>query len=258
MSAPRVGSDIRRLLSASTAIVGPGELRARGEALPAPVRRYLEYALTDAAPPMHDAHLVHRGTFRTAPDKSWLPINGEQYFSVAIPGFIWNATVRVAPLIRISARDSLVDGRGNMRVKLLSTVTIADASGPQIDQGARLRWLGECAWFPYAFTAPCLEWSPIDDSAAEVRLIGNGLPVSAAMTVDGEGRLARLRAQRYRDVGGGRAVLTPWTGVYRQYREFHGVRVPTAVEVTWELDGGPFSYARFEVASLEYNTARVA
>jgi hypothetical protein len=255
MSVRPVGSDIRRLLSASAATIGPDELRTRRDTLPSPVRRYLEYALTDAAP-MHDAHLWHRGTFRTAPGKNWLPIDGEQYFSVAAPGFIWNASVRPAPLVWIAARDSLVDGRGNMRVKLLSIVTIADASGPQIDQGARLRWLAESAWFPFAFAAPCVEWKPIDDSRAEARLIGDGLPVSAELTVDGEGRLTRLRAQRYRDVGGGRAVVTPWTGAYRQYREFHGVRIPTEVEVTWELDGGPFSYARFEVTSLEYNIAR--
>ncbi len=247
---------VRRQLSAIRAVVGPGDLRARRESLPVPIRRYLRYALTEAAPAMRVAHLLHRGTFRTAPGKKWLPIRGEQFFSVARPGFVWKATVRPVPAVFwISAEDSLLSGRGNMRVKMLSVITIADASGPQIDQGARLRWLAECAWFPYAFAGPHVEWRPIDDSSAEARLIQDGLPVSALLTVDGDGRLIMLRAQRYRDVRGGRAVLTPWTGAYRRYREFQGVRVPTEVEVTWDLEDGPFSYARFEVTALEYNVA---
>ena len=37
-----------------------------------------------------------------------------------------------------------------------------------------------------------------------------------------------------------------------KYREFGGFRIPTAVDVSWKLEGGPFSYARFKVTSLEY------
>jgi hypothetical protein len=54
-------------------------------------------------------------------------------------------------------------------------------------------------------------------------------------------------------VGGGKAVLTPWTGRYGDYREIDGFRVPTSVEVAWELEQGAFSYARFRVTALEFN-----
>jgi len=35
--------------------------------------------------------------------------------------------------------------------------------------------------------------------------------------------------------------------------EFDGFRVPSSVEVTWNLPEGPFSYARFHITALEYN-----
>jgi hypothetical protein len=51
----------------------------------------------------------------------------------------------------------------------------------------------------------------------------------------------------------GLAVLTKWTGRYSDYREIYGFRVPTDVEVTWELENGSFTYARFQLITLEYN-----
>jgi hypothetical protein len=80
-----------------------------------------------------------------------------------------------------------------------------------------------------------------------------GLPVNAVFEVDQEGRIAALHAERYRDLGGGRSALTPWSGRYTDYREFDGFRVPSGVEVTWNLPEGPFSYARFHITALEYN-----
>lgn len=50
-------------------------------------------------------------------------------------------------------------------------------------------------------------------------------------------------------------MLTPLTGRYADYREFNGFRVPASVEVTWELENGPFSYARFGITALDYNAA---
>jgi hypothetical protein len=80
-----------------------------------------------------------------------VPIEGEQYFIAAEPGFVWNASVRLVSLLWIEERDRLLSGRGNMLVRLVSLFRIADASGPEIDQGASRRWLAESVRFPYAF-----------------------------------------------------------------------------------------------------------
>jgi hypothetical protein len=197
----------------------------------------------------------HGGFFRTKPDQRWLAIEGEQYFSAAEPGFVWNASVRPAPLLWIDARDRLLSGRGDMLVKLMSLFGIADASSPEIDQGAKIRWLAESAWFPYAFVGNQIRWEAIDDDCAQATLLSEGLPVSAQFEIDDDGELASIRADRYCDVGRGRAVLTQWTGRYSDYRVFSGFLVPSYVEVAWELESGSFTYARFQVTVLEYNTS---
>jgi hypothetical protein len=252
----RVDREATSLIEQPAAIqVGPAERRARSAALPDPVRRYLRYAIGDDAPAIRSAHLTHGGTFRTAPTASWFPIDGEQYFTTAIPGFVWHATLRPLPLFWIEARDRVQAGRGHMLVKALSLFTLADATGPRIDQGATLRWLGECAWFPYAFVGEAIRWEPIDHRSARATVVQSGLPVTAVFEFDREGRLAGLKADRYRDRGGGGATLTPFLGRYSDYREYGGFRVPTSVEVSWLLEEGVFTYARFVVSSLEYNVS---
>ena len=77
--------------------------------------------------------------------------------------------------------------------------------------------------------------------------------MQAIFDVDADGRIVGLHADRYRDVGGGRSVLTPWSGRYSNYVEYDGFRVPSSVEVAWDLETGPFCYARFAIAALEYN-----
>jgi hypothetical protein len=248
-------ADVHALFSASETRIGHAALDARWHTLPAPIQRHLTYAITAAAPSIRTARLRHAGTFRTGPRQPWSPIVGEQYFSASRPGFVWFASMRVAPLVWIQARDRLVNGRGNMLVKPLSAFAIADASGPEIDQGAALRWLAESVWFPYAFAADTVAWEAIDARSARASLRTCGSSVQATFEVDADGRIVQLHAERFRDLGGGRSVLTPWSGCYRDYAEFGGFHVPSSVEVTWDLTDGPFSYARFNVTALEYNVS---
>jgi len=248
-------SETTTVFSDAQVNVGPDQLNARWHALPEPIQRHLRYAIGTNAPALRVARLRHDGTFRTAPDQRWMPIEGEQYFSVSRPGFVWFATLHLAPFLWIQARDCFVSGRGNMLVKPLSVFAVADACGPEIDQGSALRWLAESPWFPYALVSDAVEWVSIDARSARATLRGDGLAAQAVFEIDEEGKIAALHADRYRDVGHGHSVLDAWSGRYRDYVECSGFRVPSSVEVTWNLSSGPFSYARFRITTLEYNVA---
>jgi hypothetical protein len=136
-----------------------------------------------------------------------------------------------------SVGPAQLKARSDRLVRLLSTFGLADARGDEIDQGSRLRWLAESVWFPYALVGDQVEWEPIDARSARATLRCDGLTVRAVFEIDLDGRISQLHAERYRDVGGGRAVLTSWSGHYRDYREFGGFRVPSSVEVLWSLPG---------------------
>ena len=249
----RVAEEVATLLSTPGPAVGPEQLAAKEAALPEPVRRYMRYAIPAGTPAIRTVHVSHAGYFRLKLDSPWLPIRGEQYFTVGHPGFVWNATVKMNPLIWIEARDRLFQGQGNMLVKLGSTFTVANASGPQIDQGSSLRWLAEAPWFPYALVSDLVRWEAIDAHSARAILLQDGLPAVAIFEFDEQGRLKCLRASRYFAQSNEPAKMLPWTGRYLEFREFGGFRVPSYAEVSWQLSEGEFSYARFRVTDIRYN-----
>lgn len=221
--------------------------------LPQPVRRYLTLALEHRRAPIARARVTHGGTFRPGVAQPWLPIRGTQYFAADPPGFVWWGRVRVAPGVWIDARDEAIGGAGGMLVKAESSWTIADVHGPEVDQGALIRLLGEMVWFPTALADErYVSWQGIDDASAEATLRVAGRAVHAVFHFGADSLPERFTAERYRDEGNGRSELTPFTGHLRDYRLHDGVIVPFEIEAAWQLHGQTFSYARFTVEQVTF------
>jgi hypothetical protein len=230
--------------------------RARLEALPAPVRAYLARAIGTRQRAVRTVRIRHRGSFRPRLEGGWLAIRGRQYFAADPPGFVWWGRVRLAPGLWIDARDRCVDGAGGMRVSAESILTLADAAGPEIDQGALLRLLGEMAWFPTALLdARFVQWEALDLRRCRAALRAGGRQVSATFEFGEDGLPATVSADRFRDLGGGRSALTPWSGRLADFREVDGQLVPHELTACWHVDGAPVPYARFQVERLEYDAA---
>lgn len=248
----RVAREARRLWSAER---GGPEQRTALEALPAPVRRYAEASGAAQHAPVRAVRLRHGGTLRPGFDKPWLEIRGEQYFASDPPGFLWRGRVRAAPGVWIDACDRSIEGEGNMRVVLASTLPLADVRGQEMDEASLQRLLGEMVWFPTALLdTRYVRWTPVDDTHARATLRVRGREGVATFQFDANGMPARITADRYRDVKG-KPVLTPWTGECSGYREHDGLRVPFRMEAVWHVKGRAEPYARFTVEELELDRA---
>jgi hypothetical protein len=248
----RVAREARAMIGTSQPAppVSGGDLAS----FPLPVQRYLSKAIHGRSKPIGRARLRHGGFFRPSLSGSWLPIRGEQYFVADAPGFIWWGRVRIAPGVWIDARDRSVNGVGNMLVTFESTVTMADSRGPELDQGALTRLLGELGWLPTAFLdGRYVRWSAIDNTRAKAALTVNGRTVSAEFAFGPDDLPTTFVAERYRDIGQGRSVLTPFVGTLSDFRSVHGVLVPFRVVGAWTIDGTVFEYANFEVRQIEFD-----
>lgn len=225
--------------------------------LPMPVRTYLQKALGSRTQPVLTARLRHGGTFRPSFDGGWLPIRGEQYFCLDPPGFVWWGRVGIVPGVWIDARDRSVCGAGNMLVSAESSYTIADSRGPELDQGALLRLLGEMAWFPTVLLDDrYVAWTAVDDRHATATLRVNGREVSGLFTFGDDGLPAAFAAERYRDLGKGQSVLTPFTGRTSDFRLVDGMLVPHMMVAAWIIDGDPKEYVRFDVEHIEFDVRK--
>ncbi len=216
--------------------------------LPPPVARYQVLAVGDRAP-VRTLRLSHGGTFRTSPTAKAVPIRGTQLFTADPPGFVWKGRIRFAPGVWVDARDMLILGEGSMRVLLDDTLPLANARGPQLDQGAALRLLAEMVWYPTAlFDARTVTWSAVDQDHARATLRLPGREVSGVFEFGPDGLPVAFAAERFTDKG----VLRPWGGVYRDWRAVSGMRVPFEADVTWQLASGPCTYAHWLVDAMDY------
>lgn len=238
----RLEKDIETLFAASENISDKMYTNKQIKGLPDPVQRYFRYSLHENKHYISYVRLIHGGKFRK--DQKWVSIEGQEYFTIQKPGFIWLGKV---PLI--SAKDTYSDGKGNMLVKLLSLVRIIDAKGKEIDQGALLRWLSETPWFPTALLpSEKLKWESTDNNSAKVILIDKNLTVEGVFYFNEMGQIIQFKANRYKD-----KTLENWTCHYSNYKKITGMHIPFLAEAAWNLEAGDYRYAKFKINTIEYN-----
>ena len=224
------------------------------EGLPEPVQRYFKYALRDGQEHIKFVRLKQIGEFRMKGNQPWMPIKAEQYFTTEDPGFIWRVKLAMAPFIWIEGRDMYFQGRGNMLIKLLSTITVANATGSEMDISSLIRFLSEALWLPTVLLpSDYIEWKEIDFNSAQAVIKDNGYTASGIFTFNEKGEIIKfVTNDRYREVDG-EYFKDRWTAYYRNYQEFDGMMIPTEGEVEWNLSDEDLQYAKLKITDIQYN-----
>ena len=222
--------------------------------LPAPVRRYFETVLETGQQPIIRATLTQEGQFRFGgAGDEWSPFTASQVYSVSPPGYVWDATIELAPLVTARVLDAYVDGEGLLRANLFGGVPVASAGPTPEMNGAELqRYLSETPWFPTALLPSAgVRWEGIDDRTARATIEDADVSATGVFHFDEDGHISQFTAERYRqDIDG----AASWVGDYRTYEERSGIRMPTEAEVVWETTDGTVPYWRGTITELDYRT----
>jgi hypothetical protein len=221
--------------------------------LPAIVQKYFQASGILGREYTSSAYLKQKGEMRTRKEANWMPFTAEQWFRSAAPGFIWKVKVNAFPGIFMVGRDQYVNGKGGMLIKLLGVIPVANAEGAKVDQGSLLRYLAEAPWMPSALLHPAIEWQEMDSLSAVATMSYGEVTASGVFRFNSEGDLQNFEAKRYYGTDDN-AVQENWHvrilpgGI----REFNGVRIPAASEVSWKLTDGDFLWLKMEVMEVEY------
>lgn len=232
----------------------PPALPASLDALPDPVARYFRFALGPDQRRPRTARLKQKGRFRGAPDAGWSDFKATAHLTLHPPGFVWDARIRVAPLVAVRVRDQYVEGRAGMLARLNGVVPMVRAEPrPGLDAGGLHRYLGEAVWLPPALLPSLhLTWAAVDARTARATLRDGETEVSLDFTFDEAGRVTRVyTSARMRDVDG-KDVATPWEARLDEYVVFEGMQVPLSAEVSWLLPEGRFTYWQGRVVGATY------
>jgi len=213
--------------------------------LPEPVQRYFNYILKDEQPYISYARIKHDGQFKTAINKGWINITGEQYATTEKPGFIWKGTTS-----RFVARDMYISDKGRLIATLFSVYNVADAKGEKYNEGELLRWLGESVLYPTnLLPSENLKWSAIDINSAKLTFNYKEMSLFFKITFNELGEITEMETRRYMGDGG----LETWVIKAKNYKKMNNVLIPTAFDVLWRLEKGDFSYAKFNITEVEFN-----
>jgi hypothetical protein len=220
--------------------------------LPLPVRKWLECAQIVGKEKIQSVRLKQNGSLRTKEDGPWMSAEAEQYFVTEEPGFIWKAKVRMAPFLFLSGLDHYEDGKGQMKIKLLSLFSVVDSKGPEIDQATLLRYLAEIQWFPTAALSKYISWEEIDSKSAKVVMTYKGIIASGVFVFNEQGDVHSFTAKRYMEKDG-HFTLEDWGGVNLAYKDFNGIRIPVKSDIVWKLKSGDFTWYQLEITEVEFN-----
>jgi hypothetical protein len=204
--------------------------------LPEPARRYLRHAIAEGTPLASAVRLRMRGEIRIG---RWLPFRAEQVLQ-ADGGMLWQARARMHGL-PVTGFDRLVEGRGEMRWKLLGLFTVVAASGPDISSSARGRVAAESVWLPSVLTAPGVEWASEAADHARAGLWIHGQRSAVDLEVDADGSLRSLRLQRWGNPEGREFHFVDFGGRIEAEATFGGYTIPTRLRIGWH-----FGTDRFE------------
>lgn len=248
----KVGSEIEELFKQNKTEPPKVITEKDLEGLPEPVQRWLKQANVVGKERISTVRLKQKGLIRTTKKQPWMPAQAEQYFTVDNPGFIWKVKVKINSLLFLVGRDKYFKGKGNMLIKLLALINVANAEGKEIDQGTMLRYLGEIVWFPGAALNSYINWQAIDEHSARATMSYGEITASAVFRFDESGNVTEFSCKRYM-TRNGHYSLEDYLAKLGTHKEFEGINIPTKGEASWRLADGDFTYYKLEIIDIEYN-----
>ena len=219
--------------------------------LPPPVRTWLRNSGVVGKLPIRITKLNQSGWIRLKPDQAeWTQSPSEQIINLAAPSFVWNVRMSLQGM-PVLGMDQFIRGQGSMWITLFGLIPIARVGPqPKINQSALLRFLGEIVWTPTAALSPWVEWMAIDERSARARMSVDGVSGEAVFHFSESGDVERFVALRYKKITDVRP--TEWRADIKAVQTFQGIRIPSAIEATWILPEGTFTWYKFEITHLEY------
>jgi hypothetical protein len=221
--------------------------------LPPVVQKWLAHSGVIGKETIGSVFLTQELQLKMKPEQEdWNHGTATQYFTITPPAFNWNIHTEMKPGLRVVGRDKFEDGKGEMIIKLLSLIPVANAKNDEkVNQATLQRYLAEIVWFPSAALSEYIEWEALDEFAARATMIYKGTKGSGEFYFQKDGTFKKFVAMRYQ--GSDAANPTKWTVTATKTEERHGITIPTVCEASWALEQGEWTWLKLKITDFQYN-----
>lgn len=226
--------------------------------LPAPVQRYLRVTGSVGKPRVVTYRVHWHGRIRGGASEPWMPFTAEQV-STSAPEytrlFFMRATMKGLP---VDVFHRYLDAAATFQVRVLSTVPVVDARGPEMNRSETVTILNDmCLVAPSMLLDPRLRWQGIDENAARVTFTRGAQTVTAELHFNAAGELVDFisddRSQSSPD--GKSFTRLRWSTPFTQYQSITGLHLFAQGEARWHPPQGAFAYGEFYLDRLEVNVS---
>lgn len=223
--------------------------------LPAPVRRYVIQSGALGQPRVHQFGATWQGRIRGAPNEPWMSFTAEQQNFLDEPSRFFHMKARKLGM-PVDVLHVYQPSGASMRVRLLSLLSMAEASGPEMDRSETVTLFNDISLLaPGALVHPSIAWEPIDSRTARGHLTVGDITVSAVLIFNHAGELVDFVSDDRSAASPDGTAFTPmrWSTPVSAYGRFGPYRVFSAGKGVWDTPSGPFAYIELELESLTIN-----
>jgi len=223
--------------------------------LPSCIKRWLSVIGAVGHEQINLVSLKQSGLMKLRPEqKQWTVTEAEQISYTDPPAFRWIVKLKMGKGVVVTGKDSFLEGKASMHIKLAGIIPISKTvDDEKTNESALQRYLMELAWYPSAVLSPFISWEEVDAYSATATINYEGLKGSVTYFFNEQSELLKVEAWRYKDSGeDARPLLC--VGTVKEQRKVGGLTVPVKMEITWMLEEGPFTWYRFDVHDIRFNS----
>jgi len=223
--------------------------------LPEVVQKYLRYVGVIGKEKVINFRLEFEGGIRSNPGDDWMKLSSVQYNFFDKPTRIFYIKARKMGIpavgIHLYKNETAI-----MHIKLAGLFTVADAKGPEMNQGETVTVFNDmCFMAPATLIDKNIKWEPIDSLSVKAHFTNGSITISATLFFNETGELINFSSNdRYETKDGKTYKNYPWiTPVVGGYVEVNGYRLPKGAKVIYIHPEGEFCYGEFFLKNVEYN-----
>ncbi len=223
--------------------------------LPKPVKKYFRYVFTDGQFFIKTTWLEQIGELKVSPTSNdWSTFKATQIISQDSVSFLWDAKIKIAPLVHIRIRDSLIEAVAEGNVYMMSAISLgSDRNKPELNSGALYRYLAEAVWHPTALLPQSgVNWEPVNENTAIAHFKKFDISISLEFRFNNLGEIIGIYTQDRYGKFDNKYIRYPWEGHFSDYKEFDGIKIPTKGEVGWHLPDGWWLFWKGEIVDAKF------
>lgn len=222
--------------------------------LPETLRKYMLYCGFTGREKLKSAKITWKdAALKFENDEPWRPMICRQYNFLPEPMRLTYMKNRDFQLVPMEAIDSYLKGIGEMRVKLLYFLPVADSLGKEMNQAELVTILAETILIPLYAVQHYIKWEVLDQLTTRGTITDHGTSASGIFHFNESGEVIKFETND-RFFSGKKGVFekTKWTVIVGNYIQNDGFRFPSTFKAVWNRAHGDYEYFKGEIERIEF------